>query len=167
MPFTPLHMGPGLVVKACMQGAFSLMVFGWSQILIDLQPLFVLLTGKGELHGWSHTFVGATPIAIVAALSGKYLGELGLRILRMPKEIPIVWRVAFVSAFIGTYSHVMIDSVMHFDQAPFAPFIDDSPLLGAISIPTLHLLCVASAAIGAIGFYLLRRFRGDAERDSP
>jgi hypothetical protein len=39
MPFTPLHMGPGLAVKAVMQRKFSLLVFGWSQVVIDLQPL--------------------------------------------------------------------------------------------------------------------------------
>lgn len=32
MPFTPFHMGPGLLVKALLQGSFSLMVFGWTQI---------------------------------------------------------------------------------------------------------------------------------------
>lgn len=30
MPFTPFHMGPGLLVKALLQGSFSLMVFGWT-----------------------------------------------------------------------------------------------------------------------------------------
>ena len=58
MPFTPLHMGPGIAVKAVMQRQFSLMVFGWSQIVIDLQPLFAMITGKGELHGFSRTYIG-------------------------------------------------------------------------------------------------------------
>ncbi len=39
MPFTPFHMGPGLLIKAVLQGAFSLMVFGWAQIVMDIQPL--------------------------------------------------------------------------------------------------------------------------------
>jgi hypothetical protein len=39
MPFTPLHMGPGIAIKAIARRRFSLMVFGWSQILMDLQPL--------------------------------------------------------------------------------------------------------------------------------
>ena len=41
MPFTPLHMGPGIAVKAVLQGSFSLMVFGWAQIVMDIQPLVV------------------------------------------------------------------------------------------------------------------------------
>ena len=159
MPFTPLHMGPGLVVKAAMQGAFSLMVFGWSQILIDIQPLVVMLTGKGDLHGFSHTYAGATLVAIVAALSGKYLGELGLRILRMPQYNPIRWRVAFTSAFIGDYSHVFIDGIMHSDVRSLAPFSEQRVLYGVISIDLLHLLCVASAIVGGLGFYIVERIR--------
>jgi membrane-bound metal-dependent hydrolase YbcI (DUF457 family) len=142
-----------------MQSAFSLMVFGWSQILIDIQPLVVLLTQKGELHGFSHTYLGATLIAIVSALTGKYFGEIGLRIIDMSIYNPINWRVAIVSAFIGTYSHVFIDSIMHSDIEPFAPFTTSSQFLGMVSIPTLHILCVVSGVIGGAGFYLVNHFR--------
>ena len=162
MPFTPLHMGPGLLVKACMQSAFSLMVFGWTQILIDIQPLIVLMTGKGELHGFSHTYIGATFIAIAAALTGKYFGEFGLRFFRMPEYNPIGWRVAIASAFIGGYSHVFIDSIMHSDITPLSPFSEKSIFYGAVNIDTLHMLCIASAAAGGIAFYIIERIRKNA-----
>lgn len=155
-------MGPGLVIKSCMQSAFSLTVFGWSQILIDIQPLVVLLTNKGELHGFSHTYIGATIIAIAAALTGKYFGETGLRIIKMQNYNPITWRVALASAFIGTYSHVFIDSVMHSDIEPFAPFTTDSQFLGLVSIETLHILCIVSGIVGGIGFYLIERIQKNA-----
>jgi len=115
MPFTPLHMGPGLLVKALLQGSFSLMVFGWAQILMDIQPLVVILTGEGHLHGFSHTYVGAALLAVVAAVTAKYLSEIGLWLLRIPgyEQVTIAWSVVFLSAFIGTFSHVAIDSIMH------------------------------------------------------
>ena len=159
MPFTPLHMGPGLAVKACMQSAFSLMVFGWTQILIDIQPLVVMITGKGELHGFSHTYIGATFIAIVSAPTGKYFGEIGLRVFRMPEYNPIGWRVAIVSAFIGGYSHVFIDSIMHSDITPFSPFSDKSIVYGVVNIDALHILCIVSAVVGGVGFYMIERIR--------
>ncbi len=162
MPFTPLHMGPGLVIKACMQGSFSLMVFGWSQIVIAIQPLIVLLANKGELHGLSHTYAGATIIAVASAVSGKYLGEIGLRIMHMGNYNPICWRVAFISAFIGGYSHVFIDSIMHSDIRPLAPFSQQRIFFGVVSIDTLHILCVLSAVIGGAGFYLTERIRKNA-----
>ncbi len=159
MPFTPLHMGPGIAIKAALRRHFSLMVFGWSQILMDLQPLFVMLTDKGELHGFSHTFLGATLIGLAAALSGKPLGEIGLRILREPAHLPIAWPVAFWSAYIGTYSHVLIDSIMHSDMLPFAPWWAGSPLHGVIGIDTLHLWCVGLALAGGALYYGMHRLQ--------
>ena len=40
------------------------MVFAWAQIIMDIQPLVVMITGEGHLHGFSHTYVGATLIGI-------------------------------------------------------------------------------------------------------
>lgn len=159
MPFTPLHMGPGLAVKAVMQRKFSLLVFGWSQIVIDLQPLVAMTTGRGDLHGFSHTLLGATLIGLLCGLSGKPLGEWGLRVLREPRHLPIAWGASFGSAFIGSYSHVLVDSVMHVDVLPFSPFNQASPLHAIISIDTLHLLCLATAVVGGLAWYLADRAR--------
>ena len=151
-------MGPGLLVKAVLQGSFSLMVFGWAQILMDLQPLVVMITGEGHLHGFSHTYVGATLIGVVAALTGKYAGEFGLRVLREARFSPIRWPVAIVSAFIGTYSHVLLDSVMHFDLEPFAPFNRANPFLHFITIDALHWVCLASGIVGAVVYFAVLVF---------
>lgn len=82
-----------------LQGSFSLMVFGWAQIVMDLQPWFVLITGDGPLHGFSHTYIGATLLAIFSALSGKYLSKIGLhrRGLNRDWKVMIGWPVAFLS----------------------------------------------------------------------
>jgi len=66
-------MGPGLLFKALLPGGFSLLIFGWTQIPIDIQAVLVLLSGRGELHGMTHTYLGALILAPVAALSGKCL----------------------------------------------------------------------------------------------
>ena len=74
-------MGPGMLIKSLLHGSFSLMIFGWSQILMDLQPLFAMITNEDKLHGFSHTFLGASFIAVIAVLTGKHLSEFGLRII--------------------------------------------------------------------------------------
>ncbi|VAW63836.1 hypothetical protein MNBD_GAMMA09-1120 [hydrothermal vent metagenome] len=156
MPFTPFHMGPGILIKAFLQGSFSLMVFGWAQIVMDIQPLFVILTGHGHLHGFSHTYIGATLITIFSALSGKYLSELGLKLVGLNKQqatINISWRVAFISSFIGTYTHVLLDSIMHTDIEPFYPLSLTNNIQGIINITLLHQLCLYSALLGAIIYY--------------
>jgi len=155
MPFTPIHMGPGIFIKAIMRGGFSLMVFGWTQIVMDIQPLVVMITGEGDLHGFTHTYVGAVLIAIFSALTGKYLSELGLRILGIARENPItiLWWVAFISAFIGSFSHVLLDSIMHADVEPFYPITMTNSMHGWLSVSALHKFCLYSGMAGAVIFY--------------
>jgi len=157
MPFTPIHMGPGILIKALLQSSFSLMVFGWTQIVMDVQPLIVLITGEGHLHGFTHTYVGAILLAIFSALTGKYLSELGLKILGINKYQPIdiVWWVAFLSAFVGSFSHVFLDSIMHTDVEPFYPFSLTNNFHALVSITMLHKLCMYSGGLGAIIYYAL------------
>ena len=157
MPFTPIHMGLGILTKALLRSSFSLMVFGYTQIVMDIQPLIVLITGEGHLHGFSHTYVGAILLAIFSALTGKYLSELGLVILGLSKESPIkiAWWVSFLSAFIGSFSHVFLDSIMHTDVEPFYPSTLHNPFQGLISIAALHKLCFYFGLVGAAIYYLV------------
>ena len=157
MPFTPFHMGPGIVVKALLQSSFSLMVFGWAQIIMDIQPLVVLITGEGHLHGFSHTYLGATLLAVFSALSGKHLSQIGLFVIGLNENwrVIISWRVVFLSAFIGTYSHVVLDSIMHSDVQPFWPVTTSNSMLGIISVTTLHRVCMYSAVAGGVIYYAI------------
>ncbi len=156
MPFTPIHMGPGIFIKSLMHGSFSLMIFGWTQIVMDLQPLIVLVTGEGHLHGFTHSYIGATLLAIVSALTGKYLSEAVLSILRIPTAETISWYVVFLSAFIGSYSHVLLDSIMHSDIQPFYPAHIDNSLLGIISVDALHKLCLYAGLLGTAIYYFIK-----------
>ena len=149
MPFTPFHMGPGLLIKSLFQGSFSLVVFGWAQIVMDIQPLIVLITGEGHLHGFSHTYVGATLLALFAIVSGKYFGEWGLKFLNF-KEFKIRWWVVIVSAFVGTISHVLLDSLMHADLQPFYPVDLDNPFLHWVSVSALRQFCIYTGLVGGL-----------------
>jgi membrane-bound metal-dependent hydrolase YbcI (DUF457 family) len=88
-------------------------------------------------------------------LSGKYLAELGLRIIGRTQFLPISWGVVFVSAAIGTFSHVVLDSVMHSDIEPFWPFSSANGLLEVISIEALHWVCIGSGLVGVVLYFLL------------
>jgi len=166
-------MGPGILVKALLQGSFSLMVFGWSQIVMDLQPLIAIVTGEGKLHGFTHTYFGSTLIAIISAVTGKYLSQWALIILSNDTQrgINIRWWVAFLSAFIGSYSHVVLDSIMHADIEPLSPFSQSNELLGLISVGALHEFCVYSGLVGAVLYfavsYVLARHNSAFNTDAP
>ncbi len=74
-------------------------------------------------------------------MSGKYLSELGLKLIGIAKKqnpIKIAWWVAFGSAFIGTYTHVVLDSIMHSDVEPFYPLSQANNMLRLISVGELH-----------------------------
>lgn len=159
MPFTPFHMGPGLLIKAILQGSFSLMVFGWTQIIMDIQPLLVILTGAGHLHGFSHTYIGATLLAMFSALTGKPLSEWGLQVIGVSpwqNAIRIRWWVVFTSAFIGSYSHVILDSLMHTDMQPFYPFDESNGLLGIVTVNQVYQWCVYVGLFGAALYYIVQ-----------
>ena len=172
MPFTPFHMGPGILIKALLQGSFSLMIFGWSQIIMDLQPLVAIVTGEGKLHGFTHTYVGSTFIAIFSAVTGKYLSQWALVILSngAQRDINIRWWVAFLSAFVGSYSHVILDSIMHTDIEPLSPFLQSNELLGLVSVAALHKFCIYSGLVGAVVYFsvssLLARHNTSSNRKS-
>jgi membrane-bound metal-dependent hydrolase YbcI (DUF457 family) len=66
---------------------------------------------------------------------------------------------AGTGAFIGSYSHVAIDSIMHGDMEPFAPFSNAAPLHLIVSLETLHLACIAAGIIGIAGLLARRRLQ--------
>ncbi len=88
---------------------------------MDIQPLVVLLTDEGHLHGFTHTYIGTFVIAAFSALTGKYAAEYGLGFLGLTRQVPISWPITIISAYIGTFSHILLDSIMYADMAPFAP----------------------------------------------
>lgn len=159
MPFTPLHMGPGMLAKSVLQDRFSLMLFGWSQVVMDIQPLTVMLTGEGQLHGITHTYLAAPFLALIAALTGKHLAAMALTILEIPARLPISWPVAFFSSLLGTFSHVLLDNLMHADLQPFAPWFHNNAFLGVLSISQLHSFCIISGVIGLAIYMLIDQWR--------
>jgi membrane-bound metal-dependent hydrolase YbcI (DUF457 family) len=74
----------------------------------------------------------------------------------------ISWPAAITGAFVGTYSHVALDSLMHADMRPLAPFSETNGLLHLVSLGALHLGCVLSGLLGVL--FLFTRF---ARRREP
>ena len=150
MPFTPFHLGPGAAFKAIGGRHFSFMVFGGSQVLMDIEPLVGILEGKTSLHGGTHTIIGALVIGLVAGAIGRPISELVLRGLNIQHH-PITWAVSFASALVGTYSHVGLDAVMHRDMDPLWPLALGNGMLGIVSVWHLHVLCLVLGVLGALG----------------
>lgn len=164
MPVTPFHLGPGIAAKAVLGRHVSLMVFAFSQVAMDVEPAAHMIRGDAVLHGFAHTYVGATLVAALSVVAGRPIcqtllqrwppdpGSPFLTWLVGPARIP--WPAAIVGAVLGTYSHVLLDSIMHADIRPLAPFAETNAMLGAMSIGALHLLCVAAGGLGVAALLL-------------
>lgn len=163
MPFTPFHLGPGALFKAVGGRHFSFMVFGGAQVLMDIEPLVGLIRDRPVLHGYTHTLAGALLIGAVAALTGRPVSELVLRVLSIPHS-PLTWRAAFAGAFIGTYSHVLLDAIMHADMNPWWPLATGNGLLGLIPLGLLHLLCLGVGVVSALCIAFMARRQGGQTR---
>ena len=147
MPFTPFHLGPGALFKGVGGERFSFMVFGGSQVLIDLEPGYRMYVGDAVLHGPTHTLGGALLIGAIATVIGKPISEYALRLIRYPRP-QVSWSAAATGAFVGTGSHILFDAIMHADMSPWLPLAGGNGLLGILDLATLHWVCIACGIVG-------------------
>lgn len=174
MPFTPFHMGVALAVKPAARGHFSVLAFGVAQVAMDIEPLVGMLRDSDVLHGWSHTVAGALVIGVLVALLAEPLlawmasffhrklaeNRLGWILDAEPPRRQAVWW----GALVGTFSHVLLDALIHRDMAPFAPLAQANPLLGWVQHDMVYLACAVLGVVGAVAWLVLRflgpRLRG-------
>jgi membrane-bound metal-dependent hydrolase YbcI (DUF457 family) len=141
MPFTPFHLGPGIAIKAAAPRHVSLGMFAGAQVAMDLEPAIGMLSGAATLHGITHTLPGALVVAL-ACLPFKRLAEWVF-------SVSISWQQAITGTLLGTYTHVLLDSLVHHDIRPLWPLSDANPLQNLLSWHETEVLCgvLALAAI--------------------
>ena len=164
MPFTPLHFGPGGAIHALAPHHISFTAFVVANVIVDTEPFYYILTKQEPLHRFLHTYVGATLVTVATIL----LFILARKIAPLTK-LPNVFhwqeltlRQAAIGAGAGCYSHILLDSVMHADIRPLAPFSQTNALYLLVSIDQLNSYClwagVASVVVLA-GRRLFLRYR--------
>ena len=152
MPITPFHFGPGAAIHAIAPKHVSFLAFCTANVLIDIEPLYYMITGQYPLHRFFHTYIAATIITVITALIFFAALKLSSRIT-LPN--PFHWQSLSLSpiwlgAATGTYSHIVFDSVMHIDIAPLSPFSKTNVLYQLIPLGELHLFCLFSAFLGLV-----------------
>ncbi|WP_136419090.1 metal-dependent hydrolase [Herbaspirillum sp. ST 5-3] len=162
MPFTPFHFGPGAALHSAAPKRISFLAFCSANVLIDVEPLYYLLSDQYPVHRFFHTYIGATLVGIGAFVLFAVARAAAARI-RLPN--PFRWQqlrlqAVAVGAGLGVYSHVFLDSFMHPDIKPLAPFSDANPLWKAIPVDVLYWFCVTAGAIGLVVIVLRRGATG-------
>ena len=150
MPFTPFHFGVGAALHAIAPRRVSFLAFCAGNVVTDVEPLYYMLSGQAHIHRFLHTVAGATFSWIATCVLFALFIRLG-SLINFPNWLG--WRdlsalPIALGAALGTYSHLLLDGIMHSDMAPFAPFTQANPLLGIISLKALHLICVSAGILG-------------------
>jgi membrane-bound metal-dependent hydrolase YbcI (DUF457 family) len=137
----------------------SFLAFAASNVLVDIEPAYFMLTGQHPLHRFFHTYLGAM---LAAAATVAVLAALLRAAKVFPLPDPFQWQrlrlgPIALGAVLGTASHVLLDSVMHADIRPFAPFSQANPLYRVVPLDDLHRLCLLAAAAAIVVLVLRRR----------
>jgi membrane-bound metal-dependent hydrolase YbcI (DUF457 family) len=151
MPFTPLHLGPGLAIKGLIPKHFSFSMFALANVAMDVEPLYRMWRIEFPVHGFSHTLTGALLIAAGTAIAGRAVITAAWRLygrLGDGENFSMTWLQAWSGALLGTGSHLLLDAVMHADLRPFSPLTDANPLLTPEWFMPLHLGCVLAGMLG-------------------
>lgn len=152
MPITPFHFGAGAALHAIAPKQLSFLAFCAANVLIDIEPLYYMVTGQYPLHRFFHTYIGASIIMLATALIFFAALQLATR-LRLPDLFQ--WqslnpRAIWLGAAAGSYTHIVLDSIMHADIVPLSPFTEVNMLYQLVSLQALHLFCVWAAVTGLL-----------------
>jgi membrane-bound metal-dependent hydrolase YbcI (DUF457 family) len=158
VPFTPFHFGPGALLHSAAPQHISFLAFCGANVLVDVEPLYYMLTDQYPIHRFFHTYVGATIAGLIFVLLFALVRRFAMPLLRILQLDDLNVRAVALGAFAGTYSHVLLDSLMHPDMRPFAPFSDANPLLTLVSLRALHGSCLTAGVVG-LGIIVARRLR--------
>lgn len=152
MPITPFHFGPGAAMHAIAPKHVSFLAFCTANILIDIEPLYYMVTGLYPLHRFFHTYIGATIVTVLTAfiffVALKLASQIDLPNLfqwQSLRPFPI-----WLGAAIGSYSHIVFDSVMHADIVPLSPLSKSNVLYQLVPLAELHLFCLFAAIFGLV-----------------
>lgn len=160
MPVTPFHFGPGAVVHALAPRHVSFIAFCIANVLIDVEPLYFMVTGQYPLHRFFHTFIGASVmIAMTCVLfitARAFAARYWLPNLFEWRQLGLL--PVALGAAAGSYSHAILDGIMHDDVEPFWPFSHANPWWRIVSLDTLHWSCLAAAGLASV-MLLVRRTR--------
>lgn len=151
-----------MFVKAALPRHFSIIVFGLTQVAIDAEVLRHLVRHEYPYHTFLHSYLGATALASVMTVCGKPLSQ-GIKAAwnimalkggaaHLRVSVPTSRVAALAGAFIGAYSHVLLDSLYHSDIRPWQPWSQANQAEGVMSPDSVELICVVLGIIGLAWF---------------
>ena len=158
MPFTPFHIGPGLLIGLLFLSFIDFPTFLIASIIVDIEPFLVLVFNLDyPLHGFFHSFLGGTIIALILTVIMIKVRKFFTPIMSFFKiEQEFSFKKIILASLLGIYIHILLDSPIYIDIQPFFP-LDFNPFYRTTSLPGLleTMICVLCFIAGLI-VYIIR-----------
>lgn len=151
MPFTPFHLGPALLIGLLLFSYVDFASIMISSVIVDVEPLSILVFRlQMPLHGFFHTYLGGTILAIFTAVAIYLLrGWLNKILARFRIQQNSSFRRILYTSLFGVYFHIFLDSFLYGEMNPFYP-LTGNPFLRAISSVAVYEFCTVSFIVGFI-----------------
>ncbi|XHH10432.1 MAG: hydrolase [Candidatus Bathyarchaeia archaeon] len=159
MPFTPLHLGPALMVGLPLRKLVHLPTFLVANIILDIEPLLVLYLGLNlPLHGFLHTFLSALAVGLLLGFAmyslERHLTGFYLKLeLETNKVLPL--KSFLIAGVFGTALHVVLDALIYSEMQPFFPLNLNPFLSFNVSSLSVYLSCFWLCIFGALYYIVL------------
>jgi hypothetical protein len=156
VPFTPFHLGPGLLLKSAFPRRLSLTAFAATQVAVDLEPLYFILRGEYPVHRVLHTVWAAGAVGVGVGLAVSALARGRTARLGVAAREEFERGAAVLGGLLGGVSHPLLDGLMHRDVHALRPLAETQWVLDAGGVTALHVGCLGAGALGAVVLWLRR-----------
>ena len=157
MPFTPLHLGPALIIGIIFIYYLDFPTLLVASVILDIEPFVVLVFDLNyPLHGFFHSFLGGTiiilPLSLIMFKARPILNPI-------TKFFKIELNNSFVNSLgasiIGIYLHIFLDAPLYPDIQPFFPLYFN-PFLNTSELTeiTIYLFCAYSFLVAIILYFI-------------
>jgi len=151
MPFTPFHLGPALLIGLLLFSHLDFVSFMVSSVVVGVEPLWIVVFRLHiPLHGFFHTYLGATILGTLTAVGVYFLRSWLSKVLEWfkIKQRSSFKKILYTSLF-GVYFHIFLDSFLYAEMEPFYP-LPGNPFLGVVGLGAIYEFCTISFILGSI-----------------
>lgn len=143
MPITPLHLGILAPINHWLPGKVNNLSFWLVTLWLDASAIgyYALSLEMGEFYGpETHSFIAAVALANVVGMLGfmfYVIKEVLWPTPRINQDRAMSW---FAGAFLGGFSHVLLNAMVHSELEPFHPIVGNPFYWGGMSWISLLLV---------------------------
>lgn len=124
MPFTPFHLGPAMLLGFKYERKLDLMSLALASVVLDIEPFLSIVTGKGAVHGFFHSFLGASIAGMITfvILCTPCFCRIVDRLrtfFRIEQKTSL--KMVTSAVFFCIYLHVFLDSFLYPEIKPLYP----------------------------------------------